>query len=1073
MPVHWTVPPDVGYITVVARASAGGQDDDTAAPGRGALVTATLPVTPGETLEVYVADGESGFGHGGGHGTVPGTAGGHSGAGGGGASGIVGSAGALLVAGGGGGAGGAGTSSGDDSKGGPGGDGGTPIAWPGEPGFEGPSPNDHGLTGGCGGCMHETHGGGGDSYHLTGPVGGGGGGGGGWKGGAGGMTGWTGDVTQDVSIGGSGGGGGSSMVVAGALDVSYRNANTCHHRSAPGCQGNVVISWGGTPKQILAAVGNGQRTPAGGDFGALGAEVVDANGIPLSGETVTFSVSDEGPSGRFPGGRTTVSATTGPDGIATVEGLTANEISGEWDVTASLEGVPDPATFTLTNVPIVTATTIESSRDPSPTTGSPSFTATVQSARPVAPSGAVEFVLDGVPLAPAVALDADGTALLDAARVPALTPGTHVVAARYLGDAAHAESAASVEQHVVAAPTATTLAIDPNPSELGDSVTLTASVEAPDAGTFVPSGSVSFSTGAVDLGEAGIDGNGTAVLVTDALPLGSATVEAGYGGDLRFAGSTGAAVASVGDDVTATQLAADANPIGFGHPLTVRAAVSAATGPVSGGSVDFAVDGVAACTAVALSGGEAECALPPTLGAGSHEITAAFEPAGGSGDDPSEGALRVVVTPASTTTTVSVEPVPSVFAEPLSLRATVEASAPGIDLDAGTVQFAVDGDPVGAPVGLVDGVATLPAPCTGPLVPIGMPCPLENGPHVVEAAFTPAGVDVTPSRGTAIARVAAGPTTTSVSPSTNPVVTGAPLTLNATVTPAAGLPVLAGAVQFLVDGRALGDAVAVRNGRATSQPVTTLPPGMHTLDARYLGFGSFASSEASATVEVVPPPPPPPPPHVIPTPPQPPPLLRLRPRRVTVTAQGTFLVRARCRGGPGQCRGVLSLRRRGGARAELARRTLSLPSGSSSRHVLVDLNRRGEALLRSNPSIRAGWQRTQGVVPSRLRLDGSRARLIEVRGPLRIGAGGFARLRLHCAPGGPVHERHCAGEATIELGGRIAGRRPVRMLRGSTRTFMVALGRGARRAERVRVRALSDIPVGRDRVVVRTLAVSR
>jgi hypothetical protein len=1078
IPSQFTVPADVGYVTVTVRGNAGGIDDKTAAPGRGALITATLPVTPGQVLDVYVADNESGYGHGGSHGTVPGASSAHSGAGGGGASAIVANGAPLIVAGGGGGGGGAGNHSGDSSQGGPGGDAGSPTAWPGAPGLEGNSPNENNLDGGCGGCEHSTHGGEGDSVEKEVafvPAGGGGGGGGGVKGGAGGDDGWTGSISQDNAIGGSGGGGGSSFVVPDALDVSFLHANTCTHRSAPGCRGDVVITWGGQPKSVLVQSGNGQSTPADGDFGPLAAIVVDDEGIPLSGETVTFTAPSEGASGLFPGGRTSVTATTAPDGIATVSGPAANGISGEWDLTASVAGVPDPALFTLTNTPIVTRTTIESSQDPSPVTKPPSFKATVRAGSDGPPAGAVEFAVDGVPLAPAVPLDASGTATLDASRVPPLAPGTHVVSARYLGDQGHAQSTGRLQQRVTATPTATALAVEPNPSQLGASVTLRASVSAPDAGASVPTGTVTFRTGGTDLGDVELDGNGVAELVTTALPLGSDDLEAEYAGDSNFAASTGTAVASVGTDVTATQLSADTDPIGFGHPLTVRAAVRSEGGPVAGGTVDFSVDGTAACTAVPLDGGAAACTLPVTLSAGTHDVRAVFVPAAGSGDDPSLALLRVVVTPARTTTAVSVEPLPAIFGEALTLRASVQADAAGIDLGAGTVQFAVDGDPVGDPVGLVDGVAQLPAPCSGSGVPVGLPCPLENGPHVVEATFTPAGVDVTGSRGVTIARVAPEATTTSVKPSGNPVMVGDALTLSAAVATADPTG-LAGDVQFLVDGKVLGAPVAVRAGKATSQPVATLSVGRHAVDARYLGFGSFDSSEAGASVQVVARPKPPPPP-----PPPPGPRLRVQQGRVTATAQGTLVLRGTCGGGPGRCEGLLSLRlgralRAGRGRvrdsAELGRRTVSMASGSSVR-LLMDLNATGERLLRTHPSFRAAWQPTAAIEGSPLRVAGSPAREMQVRGPLRVKRHGKGALTLHCARRGPDHQRHCFGTVSVRKGGKTVAARPVRMRRGETRAFALALGRGARGADRLRVRLFSDIPVGRPRTSIHTVRVTR
>jgi len=227
-PQTYTVPAGVTKLRVTAGGAAGGTSSVNTGGG-GGVVYATLPVTPGEVLTVYVGgkgvggatDGSNSGGAGGynGGGSSPGS----YGSGGGGATDLRRSASApstsladrLLVAGGGGG-GGAATPSGLPGGGG------------GNPGLAGGS---NGAEGGGGGTT--TGPGAGGRYNYAGQPGtlgmggngsggatnppfyytAGGGGGGGYYGGGGGGTGRM----------GAGGGGGSSFVVptANAVSVSY------------------------------------------------------------------------------------------------------------------------------------------------------------------------------------------------------------------------------------------------------------------------------------------------------------------------------------------------------------------------------------------------------------------------------------------------------------------------------------------------------------------------------------------------------------------------------------------------------------------------------------------------------------------------------------------------------------------------------------------------------------------------------------------------------------------------------------------------------------------------------------
>jgi hypothetical protein len=93
------------------------------------------------------------------------------------------------------------------------------------------------------------------------------------------------------------------------------------------------------------------------------------------------------------------------------------------------------------------------------------------------------------------------------------------------------------------ASTNTTLTSSLNPSGVGQSVTLTATISGQYGGT--PTGSVAFSNGSTSLGNVSLSGSNVAALATTALPLGTNTITAVYSGDSNFTGSTSNSVNQV------------------------------------------------------------------------------------------------------------------------------------------------------------------------------------------------------------------------------------------------------------------------------------------------------------------------------------------------------------------------------------------------------------------------------------------------------------------------------------------------------------------------------------------------
>ena len=107
----------------------------------------------------------------------------------------------------------------------------------------------------------------------------------------------------------------------------------------------------GPPASISATSGSLQDTPVSKAFGApLVATVLDANGYPVTGASVTFTAPASGASGTFANGTATETDTTNASGVATSSTFTANATSGAYTVTASNAGIATAANFSLTNI---------------------------------------------------------------------------------------------------------------------------------------------------------------------------------------------------------------------------------------------------------------------------------------------------------------------------------------------------------------------------------------------------------------------------------------------------------------------------------------------------------------------------------------------------------------------------------------------------------------------------------------------------------------------------------------------------------------------------------------------------
>ena len=159
----------------------------------------------------------------------------------------------------------------------------------------------------------------------------------------------------------------SAQGVAAAPQFTANHATGDYTVVATSQYGSVTFALHNTAAGVPAAIGaagaSRQSATTGGRYAqALQATVKDADGNPVEGVTVTFSLGGAsggaggGGSGAaaagatFDGGATQATALTGADGTATSPFFTANGTAGAFTASASTMGVVEPAAFSLRNV---------------------------------------------------------------------------------------------------------------------------------------------------------------------------------------------------------------------------------------------------------------------------------------------------------------------------------------------------------------------------------------------------------------------------------------------------------------------------------------------------------------------------------------------------------------------------------------------------------------------------------------------------------------------------------------------------------------------------------------------------
>ena len=201
--------------------------------------------------------------------------------------------------------------------------------------------------------------------------------------------------------------------------------------------------------------------------------------------------------------------------------------------------------------------------------------------------------------------------------------GTHTISATYNGDANFHESESAEQSHTVtkANATITITGDDPDPSAVGQSVTVEYTVTNGQAGGGNPTGNVTITDGAASETCTVADGECDITLTSP----GSRTLTATYAGDANFNGDSDTDSHEVRQPTATTVSTSDGTTV-FGESVTFTATVTGSGGTPQG-SVQFRAGGQPIGGPVVLAGGNASRSTSQ-LAVGSHAITAEYTPSG-------------------------------------------------------------------------------------------------------------------------------------------------------------------------------------------------------------------------------------------------------------------------------------------------------------------------------------------------------------------------------------------------------------------------------------------------------------
>lgn len=639
---------------------------------------------------------------------------------------------------------------------------------------------------------------------------------------------------------------GTTTVGTGTLNASGQATFTTSALSVSGSPHNVTALYGGDGNFNGSTSSALNQTVNKADTNT---DVVSSANPSVFGQSVTFTatVSAVAPGTGTPSGTVTFKDGATTLGTGTLSGgqvsfstsslnVASHPITAEYGADSNFNaGTSLPLSQVVNKAD--TNTSVVSSANPSVFGQSVTFTATVSAAPPGSgmPTGTVTFKDEGTPLGTGT-LDGSGQATFS---TTFLSAASHPITAAYVGDSNFNGSASSnLSQTVNKADTTTTITSDtPDPSVVGQSVTVNYSVTVNAPGGGAPTGNVTVSDGTVSCTST-VTAGSCSLSFTSA---GAKSLTATYTGDSNFKSSISAAAPHTVDRAsTSTAISSSVNPSVFGQSVTVTATVTVIA-PGAGtptGTVTFK-DGITILGAGALTGSGQAAFSTSSLSVASHSITAEY---GGDSNfsNSASQALDQTVNKADTTTTAVSSANPSLFGQPVTFTATVSVVVPGAGAPTGTVTF-------------MDGANTLAwNVALNGLQAAFTSSSLSVGPHSITAVYSGDG-NFKSSTGNLTGGQVVNKASTSIMVSNlvNPSILNQSVTFTATVgvtAPGAGTPT--GGVNFMDGAITLAANVAL-NGPQATFTTSSLSVGSHSITAVYGGDGNFNGSTSSVLSQLV------------------------------------------------------------------------------------------------------------------------------------------------------------------------------------------------------------------------------
>jgi hypothetical protein len=433
---------------------------------------------------------------------------------------------------------------------------------------------------------------------------------------------------------------------------------------------------------------------------------------------------------------------------------------------------------------------------------------------PTAPGGTVVFFSDGVEIGSAPV--SGGAASISDSFAAA---GTYSITATYHSNTFTQDGTASLTQ-VVGNATAVVLTSSVNPSLVGQSTTLTATITA----LASPTGTVTFYNGSTPIGTAPVVGT-AASISTSFAPAGTYPLTAVYTStNPSVTGATSPILSQVVENLASLILTSSVNPSLVNQSTTLTATLTALGTPT--GTVTF-YDGTTPIGTAPITGTSAS--IPASFSTtGTHTLKAIYTSSNTTTENATSPPLLQIVLNASTVLLrTSVNPVL------VNANTTLTATVTSAGTPTGTVTFKSNGVTLGT------------APVSGGSASLVVSFPTA-GVYTLTAVYNGDGNNQT-ATSPPISQTVLNVTTIALTSSINPVLLDNPTILTAVLTSVGPTP--SGTVSFFDSGTPIGTGTLV-NG-TVSISASFVYAGTHTITAVYSGDAVTGPANSPAFSQIV------------------------------------------------------------------------------------------------------------------------------------------------------------------------------------------------------------------------------